>query len=208
MEPLKSVGNLHETMALFVPGLVILFVRSQFVTDRKLSHSTMILSYLTISLVYYAIAFPFLELFRSLYEVKDHKILVWLALVFFGPVLLGLLLGINVQKNLLHRLLQWCGLNPVHSIPTAWDWKFGNMTEQWVLVTLKDDTQFRGFCGQGSFISSDPTERDIYVEQIYGIDNEDNWSSPGLKGVLIAPGEIKTIEFWPYEPQEDINEQS
>ena len=27
---------------------------------------------------------------------------------------------------------------------------------QWVLVTLKDGTRFAGFCGTGSFMSSDP----------------------------------------------------
>ena len=81
------------------------------------------------------------------------------------------------------------------------------MDEQWVLVTLKDDTKFVGLCGQGSFISSDPTERDIYIEQVYDMDDESNWSWPGRKGVLIGPGEVKTIEFWPYASQEDPDAQ-
>ena len=192
-------------MSLLVPGLVILFIRSQFVTDRKPSHSAMLVSYFTVSLVYYAFAFPLFEFIQSLYEYKG--ILAWLVLVFVGPALLGLLLGINIQNNLLHRFLQFCRLNPVHAIPTAWDWKFGNMTPQWVLVTLKDDTRFVGFCGQESFISSDPMERDVYTEQIYDIDDNNEWSSPGRKGILIAPGEVKTIEFWPYAPEEDADEQ-
>ncbi len=207
MELLKSFDNLYAAMGLLVPGLVILFVRSQFVTDRRPPQSSVLLSYLTVSLIYYAIAFPFLDHIRSMYENKDEKVWAWSILIFVGPAILGLLLGINIQKNLLHRLLQWCGLNPVHAIPTAWDWKFGNMPPQWVLVTLKDDTRFVGLCGLRSFISSDPAERDIYIEQIYDIDDEDNWSWRGEKGVLIAPGEIRTIEFWPYAPQEGADEQ-
>lgn len=207
MEHLKNFDHLLAAMGLLVPGLVVLFVRSQFVTDRRTSHSTVLLSYLTVSLVYYAIAYPFLDLGQLLYEHEGDDALAWFLFIFLGPVLLGLFLGINVQKNLLLRFLKWCGLNPVHAIPTAWDWKFGNMDEQWVLVTLKDDTRFVGFCGQESFISSDPTERDIYIQQIYDIDDENNWSWPGQKGILIAPGEIRTIEFWPYAPQGDANEQ-
>lgn len=208
LEHLKDFDHLLAATGLLVPGLIILFVRSQFVTDRRPSHAAVLLNYLTVSLVYYAIAFPFLDVGRLLYEHKSDDALFWFAFIFGGPVLLGLVLGINVQKNLLLRFLKWVGLNPVHAIPTAWDWKFGNMGEQWVLVTLKDDTRFVGFCGQGSFISSDPTERDIYIEQVYDIDDEDNWSWPGQKSILVAPGEVRTIEFWPYAPQEDAHEQS
>ena len=52
--------------------------------------------------------------------------------------------------------MQYCRLYTVHVMPTAWDWKIGDMTEQWVLVTLKDGTRFAGLCGSDSFISSDP----------------------------------------------------
>ena len=81
------------------------------------------------------------------------------------------------------------------------------MTEQqWVLVTLKDGTRFAGFCGEESFMSSDPGERDIYIQWTYDIDDHNNWSSRGESGVLIAAGEVQTTEFWPYNPQENANE--
>ena len=207
MELLKPFDNLYAAMGLLVPGLVILFVRSQFVTDRRPFQSAMLLSYLTVSLVYYAVAFPFLDHIRSLFENRDERVYAWFVLIFVGPAILGLLLGINIQKNLLRRLLQRYRLNPIHAIPTAWDWKFSNIPEQWVLVTLKDGTRFAGFCGPHSFISSDPMERDIYIQQIYDIDEKDEWFWRGEKAVLIAPGEVRTIEFWPHAPQEDADEQ-
>ena len=77
------------------------------------------------------------------------------------------------------------------------------MPTQWVLVTLKDGTRFAGYCGPESFMSSDPTERDMYIEQIYDLDSDDNWVNVGKKEVLIASGEIQTIEFWPYTEQEN-----
>lgn len=142
-------------------------------------------------------ALPFVGSVLSIQEPGYEKALAWFALTFVGPAVLGLLLGVNIQKDLFRRVLQRCGLNPVHVIPTAWDWKFGVMKEQWVLVTLKDGTRFAGFCGNDSFMSSDPAERDIYIQWIYDIDDNNNWSQRGENGVLIAAGEISTIEFWP-----------
>ena len=58
------------------------------------------------------------------------------------------------------------------------------MPPQWVLVTLKDGTRFAGYCGPQSFITSDPAERDMYIEQIYDLDADHQWVSVGKKEVL------------------------
>ena len=173
MPDLNLFDNPYMVVGLLVPGLIVLSVRSQFLTGRRPSHSAALLSYLTVSVIYYALTLPFVDFILSFQEPGNSKVLLtWFALIFIGPALLGLLLGVNIQKDLFRRVLQYCGLNPIHVIPTAWDWKFGNMTEQWVLVTLKDGTRFAGFCGDESFMSSDPSERDIYIQWTYDIDDE------------------------------------
>ena len=207
MVKLQSLDNVYLILGFLVPGLIVLFVRSQFVTGRIPSHTAALLSYLTVSVIYYALALPFIDFIQSIHKLDYGKILAWFALIFIGPTVLGLLLGIIVQKNLLRQLLQWIGLNQVHAIPTAWDWKFGSMTDQWVLVTLKDGTRFAGYCGSESFMSSDPTERDIYIQWVYDIETNGSWSPRGENGVLITTGEVQTIEFWPYTPQENADEQ-
>ena len=207
MSNLMFLDNIYLALLFFVPGLVVLFVRSQFVTGAKFPHSAAWLPYLAISVIYYALAFPLIEFVVAIDESIYVKILAWLSLVFAGPAVLGLVLGINIQKDLFRRLLRRCGLSPVHVIPTAWDWKFGGMTEQWVLVTLKDGTRFAGFCGSESFMSSDPTERDIYIQQVYDVDDDDNWSSSGEKSLLITADEVQTVEFWPYVLQESYDVQ-
>lgn len=208
MPDMNLFDNPYIIVGLLVPGLIVLFVRSQFLTGRRPSHSAALLSYLTVSVIYYALALPLVHFALSIDEPGNSKLLlVWFALIFVGPALLGLLLGVNIQKNLFRRVLQYCGLNTIHVIPTAWDWKFGNMNEEWVLVTLKDGTRFAGFCGGESFMSSDPHERDLYIQWIYDIDDQNNWTPRGDNSVLITAGEVQTIEFWPYIPQESTNEQ-
>ena len=206
MTYLNSIESLYLILGFIVPGFIVLFIRSQFVTGRDPSYSKAFLSYLTVSVVYYALVLPLLDFVLSIQEPYYGKFVGWFVLILVGPAMLGLLLGIITQKGLFYSLLQRCGLNPVHVMPTAWDWKFGSMNNQWVLVTLKDGTRFGGFCGTGSFMSSDPAERDIYIQWIYDIDEDDNWSPRGDNGVLITSGEVRTIEFWPYYQQENANE--
>lgn len=207
MSNLMVLDNIYFVLFFFVPGLIVLFVRSQFVTGANFPHSAALLPYLAISVIYNAFAFPLIDIVVAIDKPIYGKVLALFSLVFAGPALLGLVLGVNIQENLFRRLLQKCGLNPVHVIPTAWDWKFGNMTEQWVLVTLKDGTRFAGFCGSDSFMSSNPAERDIYIQQVYDVDDDDNWSSSGKKALLITADEVQTIEFWPLDLQESYDAQ-
>lgn len=203
MGDINSLDSLYLVLGFLVPGFVVLSVRSQFLTGRSPTLSATALSYLTISIIYYALVLPFVDLVLSVQEPGYVKAASWFALIFIGPALFGLFLGVCAQKDLFRNLLQRCGLNPVHVMPTAWDWKFGRMTAQWVLVTLKDGTRFGGLCGSDSFVSSDPSERDIYIQWIYDINDDKKWTARGENGVLITAGTIQTIEFWPYVLQEE-----
>ena len=196
MAKLLSVNSLYLILVFIVPGFIALSVRSQFITGRIPSENkASLLSYLTISVIYGALVLPIVD--PAL--IQDSR-LVWFGVVFVGPIFLGLLLGINIQKDLVRRFLNRFGLYPAHAIPTAWDWKFSSTPEQWVLVTLKDGTRFGGFYGAQSFTSSSPDERDMYIQWVYDIDEDGIWSVPDSEnGLLIAAGEIRTIEFLPYE---------
>ena len=48
-----------------------------------------------------------------------------------------------------------------------------------------------------SFASSDPSERDIFIEKVYEIQEDGPWKDVGDKGILIRPSEVRYIEFFP-----------
>ncbi len=217
--------NENSTVLLFVvlvvPGFIIIFVRSQFITGRIPTYPAGFLSYLTTSTVYWAIliflALPIVNYVISIllfYGVWWEGLSFYLASIkYFGPfvlivllpALIGISFGYNWKKNWIRSILAKLQLNPVHPTPSAWDWTFEDLGEQFVLVALSDGSYIGGLMGSDSFVSSDPTERDIYIQQIYDIDDPNNWH-PRYHGVLITGGEISTIEFWPLlDTEETLN---
>jgi hypothetical protein len=64
---------------------------------------------------------------------------------------------------------------------------------------MKDDTKWAGHLGRGSFISTDPSERDIYIENVYAVDDADVWTKKG-SAVWLPQREIRSLEFWPTDP--------
>jgi hypothetical protein len=196
MPDLNSLDAIYLALGFLVPGLVMVFVRAQFTTGRIPPPKDSLLTYLALSVVYYAFLLPAVGPVLRI-EAGYFKALAWLVMVFVGPALLGLLLGLNARHGYARSLFRRLGLATVHVMPTAWDWKLGGADAHWVMVTLKDGTRFSGFFGAVSFASSDPTERDLYIEQVYDVDDENQWTPKPGCSVLIAAGEIQTIEFWP-----------
>ena len=199
MDGILSLENLSIVMAFVVPGFIALSVRSQFISGiATFDPRERLLSYVTISVVHGSLALRFFGPDQILYSIW-----VYFVVLFGSPVILGVILGVNVQKDIFRRVLTRFGLFTVHPVPTAWDWKFsGSMKEQWVLVTLKNGITFAGLFGRDSFAASNSEERDLYVQWIYDINDDGTWAVPGKKGVLITASAVSTIEFWEYAPEE------
>ncbi|MYC96598.1 MAG: hypothetical protein F4X14_16660 [Caldilineaceae bacterium SB0661_bin_32] len=193
-------SDVASILAYLIPGFIAISVRSQFVTTPHLQNSERLLSYLTISVIYDAIVIRFFP-----GAIAGSWFGIGFILVFIvGPIIVGVILGVNTQKDFVRGLLAKARLTTIHPIPTAWDWKFTNITgEQWVLVNLKNGDEIRGLLGSDSFASSNPIDRDLYIQWIYGTNEEGLWIPLGDRGVLIATDEIRTIEFWPYVPPGD-----
>lgn len=190
-----------ETLSLFlvftVPGIIALYFRAQFLSGRIPSAADGALSYITLSLAYHAIAYP---IARPLYvagSIEGWYGVWWFSLIFVGPTLLGMILGLNVRKGWTKKLINRFGLNTIHPVNSAWDWKFGHCPECWVIVTLKDDTKWYGYMGLNSFMSSDPTERDLFIEHVYQMEGEGQPWTPRNASVWISHGEIQSLEFIP-----------
>lgn len=197
MPDLKGTENLYLVLAFLVPGLVITFVRAHFLTGRLRSVQDNAVAYLALSVLYYGISFPAVEYVLSIREPGWPKAAAWTTLIFVGPAVVGLLLGLAAAGDLARRLLGLVGLNPAHPSPTAWDFVFaGRRGAAYVIVTLEGGSTVAGLFGSASFASSDQAERDLLIEEIVDIDEEGRWAARAERVAILLPAkQIRHVEI-------------
>ena len=206
----------NSTLILFilsvVPGVIVVFVRSQFVKGNILPYPAGFLSYLTVSTIYWIVLllliFPMGILILEYTGTQYFLILLYdfkeFIFVIFVPVIVGVIAGWVAKKGYVHKILGFMYLNPIHPTPTAWEWLFSDSVEQYLLITLKNGVQFGGELDSDCFVSSDVGNQDIYISETYEIDYKNNWNPKG-RGVYLSNGEVSSIEFFPIKKEEEKN---
>ena len=112
---------------------------SRFTTGRPSFASS-----LAVSSAYYVVVWAVCD-FGSAVDVaervRDFDVNWQVAMIVVGaPAAIGVLAGLAVQKEWIYHVLRFVKLEPVHGIPSAWDWKFMRADQQWITVHLKDGT--------------------------------------------------------------------
>ncbi len=207
MPDFKGLQNFHMILFFIVPGIVIVYVRSRFITGRMPSISENVLSFIVLSLIYYSLTALFIEQALGFKEPLFIRAAIWSGLILIGPAAFGIFLGVSAQREWLTWIVNKFDVTIIHVIPTAWDWKFSKVPRggQFVMITLTNDEKVAGFFGENSFASSDSSERDLYIEEEYTVSEAGIWEARSDKvGILVASREIKYIEFW--EPKAEESE--
>ncbi|MDE0646301.1 MAG: DUF6338 family protein [Gammaproteobacteria bacterium] len=205
-----------STLILFilavVPGVIIVFVRSRFVKGNILPYPAGFLTYLTVSIIYWlfllTLILPMIDLILDYGKISHWftpinsiKEIICIILI---PISIGFVSGWASRKEYVYRILKKLQLNPIHPTPTAWEDCFSDTDVQFVLIKLKNGNQFGGKLDTDCFISSDIENQDIYISQIYEIDEQFQWNKQD-RGVFISSGEISSIEFIPIGNEEETN---
>lgn len=201
MPDLKGATNVYLVLAFVVPGLIIAWTRAQFITGRLMAMKDNFIAYLALSVIYYAVAFPAVEYLLTFKDAGWAKALAWLTIVFVGPFVAGLLLGLASQREWLRVLATRLGINTVHASPTAWDRVFANRRgSTFVMVTLADGSIVAGVFGSRSFASSEPSERDLLIEEIWDVAETGAWTQRPEKIAIYVPAkEVKHVQFWTHQ---------
>lgn len=85
-----------------------------------------------------------------------------------------------------------------HPIPKPWDYVFGNGQSYWVVVELSGGEIIGGMYDTKSFASSYPAEEQLYIQQLWEIEDNDKFIKPLERshGAIISASEIKLIRFY------------
>ncbi|MGM4905453.1 DUF6338 family protein [Tardiphaga sp. 866_E4_N2_1] len=197
MPDLKNIESIYLALGFVVPGMIITYVRAQFLTGRIRTMSENVLAYIVLTVLYYGIAAPFVEYVLTFREPGRPKIFAWLGLIIIAPAFVGLLLGILGQNEFFRRCLQFCRINPIHATPSAWDYTFAKIRgDQFIMVTLSDGATVSGIFGRHSFASSDPAERDLLIQELYDEEGGSWTKRTEQTAILIPAKEIKHVQIW------------
>lgn len=147
---------------------------------------------LAYSAINYGIWFWAIDLAIAIQPVHPwySRLLIW-AIIFISPVILGI--GVNL-------LLRWKKMRRfvVHPTPTGWDHFFQGGKECWVLCHMHDGKSIGGLYRAQSMASSYPHPRDLYIEQVWRVDQR-TYSFiepvPDSAGTVVAMDNCKQLEF-------------
>ncbi len=184
-----------------VPGFVWRTIEGQLTyLDRRLEWEKFALGLLCRSSFTYLLFAPWLyQGYKNDFQ-DNHPILtdvIAVSFIFVLPAILGFLLGIIRQKGCGRMLLRRLHLDTFeqHGVPTAWDRMFSNITEKWIIVTLKNGGKVYGYFGNRSYASSEPEERDLFISHTVQMTNGGFEFFKDTQGIYLRFEEISRIEF-------------
>jgi hypothetical protein len=96
-----------------------------------------------------------------------------------------------------------------NSVPTAWDWGATNPGIRMVRVLLPDGRYLGGLFGPGSYVSTYPEPRDIYISHQYHINSDGSFGAPAERaaGIWLRIGDHHIVEFFePSYTEEQLKE--
>lgn len=196
MEKLFLETENWTTLAmLFAPGFLILGIRARFKEGAVPDLKDRAVSYAAVSAVYYAAVMP-------LFSMPNTVVLpgwLWSLLYFFvTPCIMGALLVLSDQKEWFYRQANRLGLKLTHHMPAAWDYAFSNISQgTYMLVRLKDGTEYGGRLGAGSFASSNGGERDLFLDEVWDVKSDGPWEKvTPPRSVLLCGKDIQVVEIF------------
>lgn len=197
---INSIEVVLYTSMFILPGFIMNRIIDAMNPPKKVSDSSFFLSCLGYSLVNTAIWSWAYILLHPLSECENRLYVYWLAMLgvtVVGSIICSIVIGLTKQHRLIFRVAKWLKITVIDPTPTAWDYRLFNPKGAFVFITLSDGKEVRGWFGGKSFASSDPQERDLFIEKVYlKADDSEEWiDNPESDGMYISKNNIKLIEF-------------
>lgn len=200
MMTISSIEVVLYTAMFVLPGFIMNKIIDTLNPPRKVSESSFFLSCLGYSLINTAIWSWAYVLLYPISENENRANFYWIALLAVtvaGAIICSTVIGLIKQHRLIYRIAQNLKITVIDPTPTAWDFRLFTPSGSFVLVTLTDGKEVQGWFGGNSFASSDPQERDIFIEKVFLKSNDsETWvDNPENDGIYISKDMIKYIEF-------------
>lgn len=193
---LNSLDAVFYTCVFLLPGFIIKSIVDSLVPPARHNDVKYFFTCLTYSIINCAIwCWAYSWVVNSV-ELSMKYWLLLLVITLIGASVLGLIIGCFKYQNGFEKLLKKIRIKKSQPIPSAWDYFFSKQETVWVIVTSKNGKTIYGLYADNSFASSDPEERDLFIEKTYILENGKTWiEDESSLGILLSQNEIETIEF-------------
>jgi hypothetical protein len=198
----ENAEGIVYTLLLILPGFVWTQTEEKFVPRSRIDWSERVLGFVSYTVLNYVFWLQF-----NLADVATRaaagsltpSLFTQLALIaFVSPIVGGVLTGLYRQQDPVGALCNKVGIQTIHRVGTAWEWMAMNAKVGLVRVCLKNGDEVEGWFGRRSMASTDPSQRDIFIEE--RMTSSDDGSSlefdPQSTGVWVSSDEIATIYFF------------
>lgn len=190
---ISSVDKLYLVVLFVIPGFIGMKFYGIAVSGDRLDASKAVVDAVAFSCLNYA-TFSWIIYWVQTSEIKyEHPaayVACWVFLLLFAPILCAAAIVWLRRSKLVARWLP-------HPTGKAWDYIFSKREMFYLIITLKSGKRFGAAYGGQSFASSFPCEEQIYVEEVWDIDDAEGFARrhTNSRGMLISGANIESIEF-------------
>jgi len=191
---IMEIDKFFVFIIFFVPGfisikiydLLVLADRHDFSKSIQEAIGYSCLNYGALSwLIVLIHKYNFLDLYPILYFI------IIFIIVFIFPI---------IWPILFLRLLTWKPITKYFNnpIPKPWDYIFLKREPFWIIIHLKNGGRVGGIYDNDSFASLSPIEEQIYLQEVWELDEFGKFIEPikRSRGILIMREEISSIELF------------
>jgi hypothetical protein len=189
-----QIDKLSLFLIFFIPGFISIKIYDLLIPSEKRDFSKSIFEVIGFSAINFAALSWFIILIHSGNFYRDHRLWYLLALlivIFVIPILWPIVLL---------KVLSWSPIakRVIHPILKPWDYIFGKRNAYWVIIHLQDGRKIGGKYDKNSFASSYPAEEQIYLEEVWELDEKSAFKKriDRSNGIIILGKDISSIEFF------------
>lgn len=199
-----SFNNMILFLIMFIPGFVSMKVWSLIVPSRNRKMADYVLEAVSYSIFNFAILFWLINLISGEGFQENNPFLFYVSifLIFFlFPSLWPFLIKYLLESS---ETVRRIFLNPT---PTAWDHFFGKEEPCFILFHLRDGKMIGGLYTDGSFSSSFPNQQDIYISEVWRVNEDGEFIEKvdQTMGMLIRRSKVDYMEFFTVDEIGEIN---
>lgn len=186
--------NFSSFLFFIIPGFISLKIYDLFVPNERRDFSKSIFEVIAYS------SFNLIILLTVVGELNTYNFDINNPILSHFFLLIGFIVMPILWAYTYLKIINWKIISNriIHPILRPWDLKFSDGKPAWIIVHLKDGRLIGGKYQENSYASSYPAEEQIYLEQVWRLDENGKFieAVERSKGIILFKSEISAVEFF------------